>query len=103
MGAFEFKRRKEEQRVMKYKERHLCYLLVIICSIILCINRPGMGLVVSEIMYHPLEDGGISSGDETLEFIELYNNRAVIEDLTGFAFTNGIEYAFEPGTMMGLK
>ena len=56
-----------------------------------------MGLVVSEVMYHPAE------GEGTYEFIELYNNRAVFEDLTGYAFTNGIGYMFEPGTIIGPK
>ncbi|MHC4700039.1 MAG: lamin tail domain-containing protein [Planctomycetota bacterium] len=53
--------------------------------------------MVSEIMYHPAEGGA------ALEFIELYNNRAVFEDLTGYAFTNGIGYMFEPGTIIAPK
>jgi hypothetical protein len=67
------------------------------CMGILWFTQPGMGLVVSEIMYHPTDAGG------TLEFIELYNNRAVFEDLTNYAFTNGIQYVFEPGTTIGPK
>jgi len=67
------------------------------CVVVLWATRAGMGLVVSEVMYHPVEGG------ETFEFIELYNNRAVFEDLTGYAFTNGISYVFEPGTIIGPK
>jgi len=82
---------------MKNRERHLWHLLVAICAVTLWAARPGMGLVVSEVMYHPAGAG------ETLEFIELYNDRAVIEDMTNCAFTNGIEYIFEPGTKIGPK
>ena len=64
--------------------------------------QPCMGLVVSEVMYHPAEDSGFAE-DEALEFIELYNNRAVFEDLSGYAFTNGIDYTFEPGTILDPK
>ena len=67
------------------------------CVVSLWITHPGMGLVVSELMYHPTDAGG------TLEFIELYNNRAVFEDLTNYAFTNGIQYVFELGTTIGPK
>jgi len=56
-----------------------------------------MGLVVTEVMYHP------SDGQEALEFIELYNNRAVFEDLSGYVFTNGIRYGFEAGTILEAK
>ncbi|MBL7188157.1 MAG: lamin tail domain-containing protein [Phycisphaerae bacterium] len=72
-------------------------LLTMAWLVVICIGQRGLGLIVSEVMYHPLGDG------ETLEFIELYNNRAVFEDLTGCAFTNGIDYAFEPGTIIGPK
>ncbi len=62
-----------------------------------------MALVVSELMYHPLEQGGTPLGDETLEFIELYNDRAVFEDLSGWAFTRGFRYTFPAGTILGAK
>ncbi len=77
------------------------HLLAVICLIVSWPVRPGFALVVSEIMYHPVEDS--ATGDETLEFIELYNNRAVSEDLSGWAFTNGIEYTFAPNTTLGPK
>ncbi|MHC4206243.1 MAG: lamin tail domain-containing protein, partial [Planctomycetota bacterium] len=82
---------------MKNEQRHLWHLLAMACMSILWFTQPGMGLVVSEIMYHPTDAGG------TLEFIELYNNRAVFEDLTNYAFTNGIQYVFRPGTIIRPK
>ena len=83
--------------MMKDPRRYRCVLLAMICAAALWTPRPCMGLVVSEVMYHPTADGG------RLEFIELYNDRAVFEDLTACAFTNGIQYEFEPGTMIGAK
>ena len=89
---------------MKFKRRHRCILyLLITCVVAFWSSRPCMGLVVSEVMYHPAEEAGMSVEDEALEFIELYNNRAVFEDLSGYAFTNGIEYTFEAGTIIGPK
>ena len=82
---------------MKNEQRHLWHLLVTASVVILWITQSSMGLVVSEIMYHPTDAGG------TLEFIELYNNRAVFEDLTNYAFTNGIQYVFAPGTKIEPK
>ncbi len=76
-------------------------LLGFICMVLLWSARPGLALVISEVMYHPVEDA--VTGDETLEFIELYNDRAVSEELGGWAFTNGIEYIFEPNTLLGPK
>ena len=88
---------------MKDQKLHFCGLLAFTCIVTLWVIQPCMGLVVSEIMYHPVEEGGTPDGDETLEFIELYNNRAVFEDLSGYAFTNGITYTFPPGTILGAK
>jgi len=82
---------------MNNLRRHTCSLSVMLCVITFWAAKPCMGLVVSEVMYHPAD------GTEALEFIELYNNRAVFEDLTGYAFTNGIEYEFEPGTTIEAK
>ncbi len=88
---------KRVQILMKNQRRHRYSLLVMTCVVALWVARPCMGLVVSEVMYHPIDEA------ETLEFIELYNNRAVFEDLTGYAFTNGIQYEFGPGTIIGPK
>jgi hypothetical protein len=62
-----------------------------------------MGLVVSELMYHPVEEGNTPSGNERLEFVELYNDQATSEDLSGYEFTNGIGYTFAAGTILGPK
>ena len=88
---------------MRYPKRHFCSLVTIVCTLSLWAARPSMALVISELMYHPLEQGGTPLGDETLEFIELYNNRAVFEDLSGWAFTRGFRYTFPAGTILGAK
>lgn len=88
---------------MRDKKRHNWRIFAFFCVLIFCAAQPSMALVVSELMYHPVEAGGIPSGAENLEFIELYNNRAVFEDLSGCAFTNGIEYTFPAGTILAGK
>ena len=82
---------------MTFQKQHRFIFQIVISLIILWIANPGMALVVSEIMYRPAD------ANETLEFIELYNNRAVFEDISGFAFTNGITYEFESETIIGPK
>ncbi|MHC4440177.1 MAG: lamin tail domain-containing protein, partial [Planctomycetota bacterium] len=79
---------------MKYEKQHWSCSLIIACMVVFLTSQSSMGLVVSEIMYHPSDSG------EKLEFIELYNNRAVFEDLTGYAFTDGIQYVFEAETIL---
>ena len=46
-------------------------------------------LVITEIMYNPPE-----SGEDTLEFIELYNNSADTANLNGVHFSEGVEFTF---------
>ena len=82
---------------MRDRRQHWCILSVITCVVAFWAAPPAAGLVVSEVMYHPAGQGA------AIEFIELYNERAVFEDLSGFAFTNGIEYEFGPGTILGAK
>lgn len=55
-------------------------------------------LLVTEIMYHPPAEGGVD-GDE-FEFLELKNVGSSTLDLGGAHFTDGITYAFPPGTLM---
>jgi hypothetical protein len=77
--------------------------LTLFATALIIAAQPAAALVVSEIMYHPVEEGGIPAGEETLEFIELYNNGAVFEDLGGCGFTNGIGFTFPAGTELAAK
>ena len=88
---------------MRDQNRHNSRILALVCALVFWAAQPSMALLLSELMYHPVEAGGTPSGAENLEFIELYNNRAVFEDLSGCAFTNGIEYTFPPGTILAGK
>jgi hypothetical protein len=55
-------------------------------------------LVLSEIMYNPPALNGLK-GDE-FEFLELYNSGANNLDLSGLAFTSGIDFTFTNGTQL---
>lgn len=46
-------------------------------------------LIITEIMYNPPE-----SGDDSLEYIEIYNNSDDAVSLLGYTFTDGIVYTF---------
>ena len=57
-------------------------------------------IVINEIMYHPIN--GPASGDERFaEYLELHNRSADRSiDISGWKLTKGINYVFEPGTVM---
>ncbi len=46
-------------------------------------------LVITEIMYNPPE-----SGNDSLEFLEIYNNGLETVNMEGFMFTEGVEFTF---------
>lgn len=52
------------------------------------------GVTISEMMYNP------AGGDESLEYVELYNEDIVPFEIGGWRFSDGIEYVFPAGTMM---
>ena len=52
-------------------------------------------VIINEVMFHPIDD------NSDREFVELYNRGPTAVDLTGWAFTNGIEFEFPPGTTIG--
>lgn len=56
---------------------------------------PAFSLVITEIMYNQPSSAEDPEGtSENLEFIEIYNDRAGPEDLSGYKFTQGIHYVF---------
>jgi len=56
-------------------------------------------LRISEIMYQPLGNAEHDSRD--LEFVEVYNSTAATIDLTGIAFTSGVQFTFPEGASVG--
>ncbi len=52
-------------------------------------------IVINEIMYNPI------SGNDDDEYVELYNQGGASADISGWRFTDGINYTFPPGTTIG--
>ncbi|MBN2506224.1 MAG: lamin tail domain-containing protein, partial [Verrucomicrobia bacterium] len=62
-------------------------------------GAPNAGLlirdvVINEIMFHP------PTGDDDDQFVELYNRGANAVNLGGWSFTDGIDFAFPPDTVL---
>ncbi|MEZ5301153.1 MAG: lamin tail domain-containing protein [Verrucomicrobiales bacterium] len=65
-------------------------------------------IAITEVMYHPLPATpaeaaalpGILNPQEEFEFIEIQNISGTAVDLSGCAFTNGIDFAFDDGTTL---
>ena len=58
------------------------------------VDTTAFDLVITEIMYNPPE-----SGNDSLEFVEIYNNESVAVDLEGYYFSQGVVYEFLEGTI----
>lgn len=52
------------------------------------------GLVISEIMYHPVERLDGRDG----EFVEIFNSQEVAADLSGYRLSGAVAFTFPPGT-----
>ncbi len=63
-------------------------------------------VVINEIMFHPMrEDDPYTAADDSqyasnLEYVELYNKGAAAVDLSGWRFSQGIDYTFQEGTTL---
>ncbi len=55
------------------------------------------GLVITEVMYHPRV---VTTTNESLEFIELYNSNPWTENIGGYSITGSVAYVFQPGTVL---
>ncbi|MDP6545922.1 MAG: lamin tail domain-containing protein, partial [Phycisphaerae bacterium] len=59
------------------------------------------GLIISEIMYNPLDPDGVGGVDpDDLEFIEIYNSEEVPNDLSRYALTGEADFVFPEGTVL---
>jgi hypothetical protein len=63
-------------------------------------------LVISEIMYHPMNTrgrfntNGLGYVTNSLEYVELFNSRGEPEDLSGYRLDGSIGYSFPAGTVI---
>ncbi|MEM7262593.1 MAG: lamin tail domain-containing protein, partial [Planctomycetota bacterium] len=58
-------------------------------------------ITITEIMYHPRgADEAALGADRSLEWIEIYNETGQIHNLSGYRFTNGINFTFPPQTYL---
>ena len=58
-------------------------------------------LRISEIHYHPMDEGDVDNDDGEYEFIELKNIGDEPLDLTGMYFSRGITYSFPTDAVLG--
>ena len=65
-----------------------------VLSTVLLAVSPLPAVVISEIHYHP------PLGQEQLEFLEITNDAASPEDISGWAFVEGIRFAFPAGSIL---
>lgn len=72
-------------------------IVFISISFFIFISNTEAKVVINEIMYHP---SSLNSDDE---YIELYNDSSSQVDLSGWAFTDGIQYLFPNGASIGAK
>lgn len=61
----------------------------------------GSGLLSPQVVINEIHSDPVNSKSRALEFVELYNPLPRSIDLSGWAFSKGIEYTFPPGSLIG--
>ena len=56
--------------------------------------RPAAAMIITEIMYNPPADLEAANGDANLEWIEIFNDEPTVVHLTGYYFSEGINFTF---------
>ena len=67
----------------------------------LLLSRAGLradefDIIINELNYNVFDNGG----EDSLEFIELYNRGGTVVDLGGWDFSRGVDLTFPAGTMV---
>ena len=63
-------------------------LFIVHCSLVIAAAQSVPPIVINELQYHPASD------DHGEEYIELYNSGTITVDLSGWQFSDGINYTF---------
>ena len=59
------------------------------------------GLIISEIMYNPLDPDGVGGVEASaMEFIEIYNSSEVANDMSRYELTGEADFIFPEGTVL---
>ena len=82
---------KEECTPMKLSHLGICIFILSVSPF--CWGQE-TSVVINELMYHPASD------DNDEEYLELYNNGETLVDLSGWYFSDGIDYQFPEGTFL---
>ncbi len=72
--------------------RYVAFLLAL-CVLLPLAAARDLGIVISEIHYHP-----VTSEDD--EFLELFNNGTELIDLSGWSLSGGVEFTVPGGTVL---
>ena len=72
----------------------LAPLLAVICALYTLSRTASAQVVITEIMYNPLQGSDY-------EFVEITNTGAGSVDISGWAFTDGVQFLFPAGTVIG--
>lgn len=72
--------------------KHLASSLCL--SLLLLVTAESYAISITEIHYNPL------GSEEVLEFVELMNDTSTPEDLSGYYFSEGIDFNFPAGTIL---
>jgi hypothetical protein len=70
------------------------FIVLQACATLFLLGARLEAVVISEIHYHP------PPGEEMLEFVELTNDSATPEDISGYAFIEGISFVIPAGTVL---
>ena len=68
------------------------------CSLVGALAAGDFSVVINEINYHPLPAGDYAPG--LLKWVELYNRSGGPVDISGWRFSEGIEFTFPPETIL---
>jgi hypothetical protein len=73
------------------------YSALFVLVLHLLLPLPAAALVISEIHYHPRAS---LDPNESLEFVEIFNDTSTVVDISGYSFSEGIQFTFPEGTFL---